>query len=115
VDPITPANNTFFRPTIPDEEAVEDIGIFRPLGRPDTVVVSAAISYGNGTLSAVTLTEAEATALRGAFLARNALYLVSPSGSQNRYIRLLSPRKFPRRGGSLARTWSAPFVGVRRP
>jgi hypothetical protein len=123
VDPVTPANNVFILSKLPDEEAVESMGVFHPLGRWDAVTVSSSIGVdpaavvvaGDGMLSCTTLTEAEALALMGAFFARNALYLISPSGSQNRYIRLTSPRKFPRIGGSFARLWTAPFVAVRRP
>lgn len=115
VDPFLPLNSVFIRPKLPDEEAIENMGVFHPLGRTYPVVVSSDIEQWGGTFTCVTVTEAEAVALELVFRTRNPLWLVSPSGSQNRYIRLLSPRKRPRIGGSLARTWTAQFVPARRP
>lgn len=92
--PLTPSLNAIDLNIIdkPNEELIEDIGVFRPLDRRYPVVVAGVLSGWDGDLQLVTTTSAEWTTVQKLLEAQAILLLESPFG-WSKYIRIVSGAK----------------------
>jgi hypothetical protein len=96
-----------------NEQQVERLSVFYPLGRPLPVIVTDNVAGWDGELSVTVRTQADASAVKALFGLLTPLYLQSPRG-ESRYIRLGTPRKRARYLG-YAGKFTAPYYEVEAP